>query len=64
VRLIAAAQLKSEDVKIFLEFVAAHPELLDAQALARYYSKSLLESPAARAGWIEPDVSALPLLSK
>jgi len=60
VRLIAAAQRESSYVKTFEEFVAAHSELLDANALARYYSKSLLDSPAARAGWIEPDICPLP----
>jgi hypothetical protein len=64
VRMIGAAQRESAGVKTFVEFVAAHPELLDAQTLARYYSKSVLESPAARVGWVEPDVSPLPSLSK
>jgi hypothetical protein len=64
VRLIADAQHKTQDLSSFEEFVAAHPELLDANALAHYYSKSVLESPAARIGWVEPDVSPLPSQSK
>jgi hypothetical protein len=64
VRLVAAAQRESIDVKIFLEFVAAHPELLDANALAGYYSKALLDSPAAGSGWVEPDISPLPSVAK
>jgi hypothetical protein len=60
VRLISAAQRESADVKTFLEFVDVYPELLDANALARHYSKALLDSPAARAGWVEPDISPLP----
>jgi hypothetical protein len=64
VRLIAAAQRESARVKTFEEFVLAHLELLDANVLARYYSKSLLDSPAARVGWVEPDIRPLPLLSK
>jgi hypothetical protein len=64
VRLIAAARRESLDVKTFMEFVGAHPELLDADVLGRYYSKSVLESPVARAGWVEPDISPLPSLSK
>jgi hypothetical protein len=64
VRLIATAQCDSAGVKTFVEFVAAHPELLNANALARYYSKSVLESPAARAGWIDPDIIPLPSLRK
>ena len=64
VRLIAAAHDESANVKTFVEFVAAHTELLDAKGLARYYSKSVLESPTARAGWVEPDVCPLPSLRK
>jgi len=64
VRLIAAAQRGRSELRTFVEFIAAHPELLDANALARYYSKSVLESPAARTGWVEPDVSPLPPLRK
>lgn len=57
VRLIAAAQRSSVDAKTFWEFVAAHPKLLEANALGRYYSKSLLDSPVARSRWVEPDLS-------
>lgn len=64
VRLIAAAQRQSAGVKIFEEFIGAHLELLDANALARYYSKSVLDSPAARGGWVEPDIFPLPSLHK
>jgi hypothetical protein len=64
VRLIAAAQRGSADAKTFEKFIEAHLELLDAGALARYYSKSLLDSPGARAGWVEPDICPLPSLAK
>lgn len=64
VRLIAAAQRKSADVRNFVEFIEAHLELLDPNAIARYYSKSLLDTPAGRAGWVEPDVSPLPSVAK
>jgi hypothetical protein len=64
VQLIAAAQRGSADAKTFEKFIASHLELLDAGALARYYSKSLLDSPAARAGWVEPDIGPLPSLRK
>jgi hypothetical protein len=63
VRLIAAARRESSRVKTFEEFVAAHTGLLDANLLARYYSKSLLDSPAARVGWVEPDINPLPSLA-
>jgi len=64
VRLIAVAHHKSPNYSAFMEFAAAHPELLDANALAPYYSKSVLESPAALMGWVEPDISPLPSVSK
>jgi hypothetical protein len=64
VRLIAASQRKSADIENFVEFIEAHSDLLDANALARYYSKSLLDSPAARDVWVEPDIGALPSLHK
>jgi hypothetical protein len=64
VRLIAAAQRESLRVRTFEEFVVAHPELLDVNAVGRYYSKFVLDSPAARAGWVEPDISPLPSLHK
>jgi len=60
VRLIAAAQRGSRELTTFEEFVAAHPHLLDANALGRFYSKVSLESPTARATWVEPDLSPLP----
>ena len=60
VRLIAAARRESSRLKTFEEFIASHPELLDANALGWYYSKVVLDSPAARAGWVEPDICPLP----
>ena len=64
VRLIAAAQRGSANVKTFEEFIGAYLELRDANLLARYYSKALLDSPGARAGWVEPDIGPLPSLAK
>jgi hypothetical protein len=64
VRLVGDAHLSSPEQMTFEEFIATHPALLSADALARYYSKTLLDSPAARAGWVEPDINALPSLGK
>jgi hypothetical protein len=64
VRLIAAARGDASELATFLEFIAAHQELLDANALARYYSKTLLDSPAARSEWVEPDIGPLPSACK
>ena len=44
----------------FDAFAAAHPELLDAHALDRFYSSQLLGSPAARTEFVTPDLSPLP----
>lgn len=45
----------------FDEFLDAHPELLEKQILLRYYSRACLVSSEARAGFVEPDISSLPL---
>lgn len=44
----------------FNAFAAAHPELLDARSLDRFYSSQLLASPAARTRFVPPDLSPLP----
>lgn len=44
----------------FDAFAAAHPGLLDAHALDRFYSSQLLASPAARNEFVPPDLSPLP----
>jgi uncharacterized protein (DUF2236 family) len=64
VRLIAAAQRSSPRLSTFEEFVAAYPDLLKADTLSRHYTKTVLETSAARVGWVEPDVNPLPSLSK
>ena len=64
VRLIAAAYGSAPELAVFTEFVAAHPKLLEANALTRYYSKTLLDSPTARSEWVDPDVSPLPSICK
>ncbi len=42
-------------------FLARHPELLDRAALDAYYSAGLLNSDAARAGFVAPDLAPLPV---
>jgi hypothetical protein len=44
----------------FEAFLVAHPELLDSKILARHYRKETLDSPAAKAGWVPPDLEPLP----
>jgi hypothetical protein len=45
--------------KGFDAFAAAHPELLDTQALNSFYSPELLATPTARAGFVLPDLAPL-----
>jgi hypothetical protein len=44
----------------FAAFAGHHPALLDKRLLARHYSARLLASPAARTGWVEPDLAGFP----
>ena len=44
----------------FEVFADRCPALLDKRLLARHYRSSTLASPAARSGWVEPDLAPLP----
>lgn len=55
-----AALDETPGISSFDAFLAAHPELLDSRILARHYRKETLESPAAKAGWVPPDLEPLP----
>jgi hypothetical protein len=44
----------------FEELVAHNPGLLDKRLLTRFYQTRTLASPAARTGWVQPDVRAFP----
>jgi hypothetical protein len=43
-------------------FLAEHSELGDKDLLKKYYSPELLQTAAAREGWVEPDLQPLPNL--
>jgi hypothetical protein len=47
----------------FDAFIAANPALLAKDLLGRHYSRSLLQSGAARARWAQPDLGAFPALA-
>jgi hypothetical protein len=47
----------------FTEFTGRYPALLDKRLLSRHYSSALLASPAARNGWVQPDLTAFPWCS-
>jgi hypothetical protein len=42
------------------EFIEANPRLLDSKIMLKHYSAEVLFSAEARAGFVEPDVSAIP----
>ena len=44
----------------FDSFLARNAWLVDRENPAKHYSKATLESPAARAGWVEPDLQPFP----
>ncbi|MET7396027.1 hypothetical protein ABZS66_21290 [Dactylosporangium sp. NPDC005572] len=50
----------SDVAEDFAGFLARNPALLDKRLLARFYRSSTLASPAARTGWVEPDLRPLP----
>ena len=54
-RAVASALGEGPRHPSFDAFMAAHPELLDKALVERHFSPPLLESAAARSGWVEPD---------
>jgi hypothetical protein len=44
----------------FEEFASRHPQLQDKRLLGQHYSPAVLASPAARSGWVEPDLATFP----
>jgi hypothetical protein len=59
-RLVAAALVEIPGEFAFDQFISAHRELKDAKLLDRFYSKEVLQTAAAREGWVEPDLQPLP----
>jgi hypothetical protein len=44
----------------FEAFAACNAALLDKRLLSRHYRSSTLAAPAARSGWVEPDLAPFP----
>ena len=61
-RLVAAALVETPEGCTFEDFLASHPELCKKNLPAEYYSETLLQSAAAREGWVEPELQPLPNL--
>lgn len=60
VRIIAAAMRLTPALQSFELFAAAHPFLFEVRLPWTFYSAARLDSEAARAGWVEPDLHPLP----
>ena len=61
-RLVAAALVETPEGQTFQQFLGEHAELAAKDLLKKYYSSELLQTIAAREGWVEPDVQPLPNL--
>jgi hypothetical protein len=48
------------DVTAFPRFLEAYPHLLDTSLPYRHWTRETMQSQAARAQWVEPDLLALP----
>lgn len=59
VELVQVGLEAAPGVTSFDAFLEARPELSDSRLLERHYRKETLDSPAARAGWVPPDVTPL-----
>ena len=62
-RLVESARRLTPHVRDFHAFLDAHHWLLKRDALLSFYSREVLISPAAREGWVEPDLSPFALRS-
>ena len=60
VRLVAGALAGEPPDCSFERLVANHPQLLDQSLPLQFFSRERLFSDVARAGWVEPDLRALP----
>jgi hypothetical protein len=62
VHLVAVHRARS-DATSFEDFLAENQGLLDRRLLAGHFSRELIGSPEARAGWTEPDLRDLPTVA-
>jgi len=60
VRIVSRAVDAHPDVATFDQFLETHPQLLDKALPYHHWSPEAMQSPAARAHWVEPDLLALP----
>ena len=62
-RLVEAALRCSPQIGDFAAFLTAHAWLRGRDALLAFYSQERLDSPQARAQWVDPDLRPLPAAS-
>jgi hypothetical protein len=61
VKLVAHVVKEHPEHASFEAFLAAFPHLLDKSLPYRHWQRETMESPAARAHWVEPDLLVLPV---
>lgn len=60
VRIVGHMMAEHPQIASFDDFLATFPMLLDKDLPYRHWRRETMASPAARAGWVEPDLQALP----
>ncbi len=58
---LVAVHRQDTEAQSFDEFIAENPALLDKHLLDRHFSRDLIASDEARAGWAAPDLRRLPV---
>jgi hypothetical protein len=57
VEIVAHHMAAAPAVPDFAAFAQRYPPLFDKRLLTRHYTSRVLASPAAKAGWVEPDLA-------
>lgn len=60
VRIVGHMAEARPDIAEFSTFLATFPQLLDKDLPYRHWRRETMGSAAARSGWVEPDLLALP----
>jgi len=60
---VAAHVRSTPHIASFDGFAAIHPDLFDKRLALQFYGDALLQSDAARHGWVEPDLAPLPVVA-
>jgi CDP-diacylglycerol--glycerol-3-phosphate 3-phosphatidyltransferase len=60
VRIVSHVIDARPEIATFDQFLETHPQLLDKTLPYHHWSRETMQSQAARAEWVEPDLLALP----